>query len=222
MAITHGILSQGAQLDIGFKHKSSITNSNFDKSNTSAYFKDYFDCYWVGMAQSTGAQDTNNVYDMAIGIYNLQEIPEIGNTASSEREKLDVTTLMDKKKAYIDGLEDSSEGGDALTFKFLYDPKLFNFLKEISTYYNDVGNASSLAEKKVYFRITFPSHNTQSGKAIAKGDICAKFAGEMSLSMDSVAVNSPMTFTMSVSLKSGIDFDSVYDDTNEAGYPLYW
>lgn len=159
-----------------------------------------------------------NAFDLGVNL----NLNLLGLFSLEPLDLLDVTTLMDKKKAYIDGLEDSSEGGDALTFKFLYDPKLFKFLQEISTYYNDTANALSLAEKKVYFRITFPSHTTQTGKPIANGDICAKFTGEMSLSMDSVAVNSPMTFTMSVSLKSGIEFDTVVDDNNEQGYPLYW
>lgn len=53
---------------------------------------------------------------------NLQEIPEIGNSAP---EKIEVTTLTDNVKTYIAGLGDS---GQDLAFKFLYEKEQFETL----------------------------------------------------------------------------------------------
>jgi hypothetical protein len=53
---------------------------------------------------------------------NLQEIPEIGNSAP---EKIEVTTLTDNVKTYIAGLGDS---GQELGFKFLYEKEQFQTL----------------------------------------------------------------------------------------------
>lgn len=48
-----------------------------------------------------------------VEIANLQECPELGGTA----EKVDVTTLADGNKKYINGIKDFGD----LAFKFLYD-----------------------------------------------------------------------------------------------------
>lgn len=53
---------------------------------------------------------------------NLQEIPEIGNTAG---EKIDVTVLTDDVKKSITGLGDSAQD---LAFKFLHEKEQFTAL----------------------------------------------------------------------------------------------
>lgn len=58
---------------------------------------------------------------------NLQEIPELGNTA---KEKIEVTVLDDTAKKYIDGLGDTAQD---LEFKFLYDETQFLALDAITT-----------------------------------------------------------------------------------------
>ena len=57
---------------------------------------------------------------------NLQEIPEIGNTAP---EKIDVTVLSDEAKKYMAGLKDS---GQELSFKFLHDSTQFAKLSSLT------------------------------------------------------------------------------------------
>lgn len=61
-----------------------------------------------------------------IELTNLQEIPELGNTA---REKVEVTTLADDNKMYIAGLGDS---GQDLSFKFLHEKTQFQTLVAIT------------------------------------------------------------------------------------------
>ena len=56
---------------------------------------------------------------------NLQEIPEIGNTAG---EKIDVTVLTDDVKKSITGLGDSAQD---LAFKFLHEKEQFTALAEL-------------------------------------------------------------------------------------------
>jgi hypothetical protein len=58
---------------------------------------------------------------------NLQEIPEIGNSAP---EKIEVTVLTDETKKYIAGLGDS---GQDLAFKFLYEKAQFETLIAIES-----------------------------------------------------------------------------------------
>lgn len=53
---------------------------------------------------------------------NLQEIPEIGNSAP---EKIETTVLTDNVKTYIAGLGDS---GQELAFKFLHEKEQFTTL----------------------------------------------------------------------------------------------
>lgn len=60
-----------------------------------------------------------------VELTNLQEIPELGNTA---REKVEVTTLADDNKMYIAGLGDS---GQDLAFKFLHEKEQFQTLVAI-------------------------------------------------------------------------------------------
>lgn len=57
---------------------------------------------------------------------NLQEIPEIGNSAP---EKVEITVLSDGVKKYIAGLGDS---GQELGFKFLYEKEQFTSLTALS------------------------------------------------------------------------------------------
>lgn len=57
---------------------------------------------------------------------NLQEVPEIGNTAP---EKIDVTVLSDDVKKSIAGLQDSSQD---LAFKFLYEKAQFDKLVKLA------------------------------------------------------------------------------------------
>ena len=109
---------------------------------------------------------------------NLMEIPEIGN---GEKEKVDVTTLADANKKYINGVKDFGE----LAFKFLYDNS-----GETSNY--RVIKGLENGEKIINWQVTFPD-----GTKFA-------FTGQVSTQIDSAAVNAALTFTATITLNSEI------------------
>lgn len=61
---------------------------------------------------------------------NLQEIPDIGNTAP---DKIDITVLTDSAKKSMAGLQDSSQD---LVFKFLFEATQFDSLAGLSGSYS--------------------------------------------------------------------------------------
>lgn len=104
----------------------------------------------------------------------LMEIPELGATV----EKVDVTTLKDANKRYINGVGDYGD----LQFKFLYangTSDSFRKLKALET-----------AGKVNDYQITLPD-----GTKFA-------FSAQTSVKLDSTAVNGALTFTASLSLNS--------------------
>lgn len=107
----------------------------------------------------------------------LTEVGEIGG----EPEKIDVTTLKDKVKKTINGVKDLGD----LTFKFLYDN---------STATSNYRVLQGLeADKKVAnYKITYPDGTEHS------------FNAEVSVKMDSAAVNGVLTFSASMALQSEI------------------
>lgn len=121
----------------------------------------------------------------------LLEVPDIGGTT----EKIDVTTLADTSRQYINGIKDYGE----LTFKFVYDglccdkgsDKISNYhyLYEI---FDESGN-----EPKQW-KIEYNGTPTRK--------FSFTFSGYGSLSMDSASVNSALTFTLTIALASDITY----------------
>ena len=91
-------------------------------------------------------------------------------------DKVDVTTLSDASKKYIKGLIDYGD----LQFKFNYAKDQFKALDALT------GSVS--------FQVTLPDETT------------ATFSGEPMVSLESAAVGSPLTYTMSIALDSEIVF----------------
>lgn len=110
-------------------------------------------------------------------IANLQECPELGGTA----EKVEVTTLADSNKKYINGVKDFGD----LAFKFLYDNS-----GEESNY--RIVRGLEEAASKVDWKVTFPDGTTFG------------FSGEVTTTIGSAAVNDALTFTASITLNSDI------------------
>lgn len=102
----------------------------------------------------------------------LQEIPELGGTPN----KVDVTTLDDEARAYINGL---IEYGD-LSFKFLYD----------KTQFLELNGLTGIIDWKVEFPDT----------------LTATFSGESSVKIDGEGIESATTYTLTLALSSKIVF----------------
>jgi hypothetical protein len=106
----------------------------------------------------------------------LQEIPEMGATA----EKVEVTTLADTAKRYINGLKDYGE----MAFKFLY----ANTASDSFYILRALESAGTLTT----FRIEFPDYST------------FVFSGYVSVKIDSAGVNAPLTFTLNINMNTDI------------------
>lgn len=121
----------------------------------------------------------------------LLEVPDIGGTT----EKIDVTTLADTSRQYINGIKDYGE----LTFKFVYDGLC---CKDGS---NDVSNYHYL-----YSVFDQSANEPKNWKIEYNGTPTRKFSftfeGYGSLSMDAVSVNSALTFTLTIALASDITY----------------
>lgn len=112
-----------------------------------------------------------------VEIANLQECPELGGTA----EKVDVTTLADGNKKYINGIKDFGD----LAFKFLYDNSTTTSNYRVVRGLEEAGNV-------VDWKVTFPD-NTE-----------FTFSGEVTTAIDSASVNNALTFTANITLNSDI------------------
>ena len=121
----------------------------------------------------------------------LLEVPDIGGTT----EKIDVTTLADTSRQYINGIKDYGE----LTFKFIYDGLC---CKDGS---NDVSNYQYL-----YNVFDQSGNEPKTWKIEYNGTPTRKFSftfnGYGSLTMDAMSVNSALTFTLTITLASDITY----------------
>ena len=114
---------------------------------------------------STGTESYTDLTD-------LLEIPSLGGSV----DKVDVTTLADTSKKYINGIKDYGD----LTFKFNYAKAQFTTLNGLTGSIN--------------FKVTLPDTTT------------ATFSGEPSVSLEGVGVGAAMTYTLNISLDSDIEF----------------
>ena len=107
---------------------------------------------------------------------NLQEIPDIGNTAP---DKIDITVLTDNAKKSMAGLQDSSQD---LVFKFLFEATQFDSLAGLSGSYN--------------WKVELPDDNGT-----------ATFTGTPSVKLNGVGVNNALTYSLTITVESLIEFD---------------
>lgn len=114
----------------------------------------------------------------------LMEVPELGG----DPEKIEVTTLSDSVKKYINGVRDLGD----LTFKFLYDNETTTSNYRILKGLQDANKAAS-------FKVEYPDGTGH------------EFTAFVNVKMDAAEVNAAMTFTASMSLQSDITV------TNPAG-----
>ena len=131
----------------------------------------------------------------------LQQIPDLGNTASS-KERIDVTTLNDHKRRYISGVADEEDPG-SIEFTYLYSGASGATIS-YSTLVNDFEG------KDCEFKVEFPKEN-----AAASAGAQVSFNGMPFFRINSVGVNEAVTFTMSVATSYDAS-NKVYTYTPEA------
>ena len=121
-----------------------------------------------GIKLSYSSSGTESYTDLT----DLLEIPSLGGSV----DKVDVTTLADASKKYINGIKDYGD----LAFKFNYAKAQFTTLNGLTG--------------SVNFKVTLPDNTT------------ATFSGEPSVSLEGVGVGAAMTYTLNISLDSDIEF----------------
>ena len=121
-----------------------------------------------GIKLSYSSSGTTSYTDLT----DLLEIPSLGGSI----DKVDVTTLADASKKYINGIKDYGD----LAFKFNYAKAQFTTLNGLTGSIN--------------FKVTLPDTTT------------ATFSGEPSVSLEGVGVGAAMTYTLNISLDSDIEF----------------
>ncbi|MDT8715438.1 phage tail protein [Clostridium sp. 19966] len=125
----------------------------------------------LGYKATSGATSYTDIPD-------LQEIPDMGG----DPEKVEVTTLADGAKRYIQGVTDYGD----LEFKFLYDNSSAN-----SGYRVMKGLA---ATKNIYpFMVTFPDDTTFA------------FSASVSVKVASAKTNEALTFSAKLTLNTDIE-----------------
>ena len=114
-----------------------------------------------------------------VDLTNLQEIPDLGGTAES----IEITTLADDAHMYMNGIKSY---GDSLDFKFLYEPTQFNTLAALAG--------------DIEWKVSLPD-----GVDGAIDTTCT-FKGTASVKIDSVGVNTAITYTLSIKPTSSMVF----------------
>ena len=112
-----------------------------------------------------------------IELEGLMEVPEFGGTP----EKIDVTTLSDTIKKYVNGVVDMGD----LVFKFLYDNSSAASNYRVLRGFQDSGKA-------VPFKLTYPDGTSH------------EFTAQPAVKMDSTAVNGALTFSCAMTLQSDL------------------
>lgn len=107
----------------------------------------------------------------------LTNLQEIPEIGNGAPEKIEVTVLTDDVKKYISGLGDS---GQDLAFKFLYEKAQFQNLIAI--------------EKSCNWIVSMPD------------GVTATFTGKPSVKFDSASPNNAVTYTLTVTVESEIEF----------------
>ena len=108
---------------------------------------------------------------------NLTEVPALGGSV----EKVDVTTLEDGAKKYINGIKDYGD----IAFKFIFEESQFNELNALTG--------------SVDWKVELP-------KAAGETGVTASFKGEPSVTIESAGVNAALSYTLTITLGSEITF----------------
>ena len=144
-----------------------------------------------GITLSVKKSDTEGDYTVIPG---LLVVPDSGGTT----EKIDVTTLADTSRQYINGIKDYGE----LTFKFIYDGLCCkDGVDDVSNYqflYDLFEGRNAGGDGPKSWKLQYKSTPTR--------QFNFTFKGYGSLSMDSASVNSALTFTLTITLASDIQY----------------
>ena len=129
----------------------------------------------------------------------LLEVPDFGGSP----EKVDVTTLADANRQYINGIQDYGE----LTFKFVYDSDVTVGEAKTSNYDYLLAtiNTADGTNSPITWKVSYPG--------IGSKKFGFEFTGAGSLTMDAMSVNSALTFTLTIAVSSDVEYFATSSST---------
>lgn len=136
----------------------------------------------------------------------LQEVGELsaGAGASAGYDKIEVTTLMDNKHQYIDGLMADEGEASSIDFTFLYDKDLYAAFLEIAENEASYQGASGEYKGSKYF-VTIP-HTSGVFSTVEGENSVFAITGLTSAKVNGAAVNGAMTMTVTITPVEPIAF----------------
>lgn len=185
------VISKGLELWISDSLGSEVAYKTFDAASKGI------------VKTNTIADYDSSDYFLAIG---LQEIGELNGLGTGvEREKIEVTTLKDDRHVYVDGIIADSDT-DGIEMKFLYDVELFNSFKALAAIAADDDNEGYVthfllsADRADEVRSETSTSSLITNEVGAEGfEAFATWEGKVSgVKLDSVAVNSALTMTVTI------------------------
>lgn len=154
-----------------------------------------------GGGQDTYLKEAVQVNSWTTGLPGLLEMGEISfNGAGGSYDQIEVTNLASTKHEYIDGLVADNDSNKEITFKFLYDPVLFNAIKKTM---EEEGKAATPGAIEANAR----TYNVWK-VALSDGSYFEISADISSVALSSVTTNDKLTFTMNLAIES-VNFTSL-------------
>lgn len=137
----------------------------------------------------------------------LQEVGELqaGAAASAGYDKIEVTTLMDNKHQYIDGLLADEGEASSIDFTLLYDKDIYAGLLEAAESESGYDAAALGSFKGSKYFVTIPHTSGKFSTNTSENSVFA-IQGLTSVKVNGASVNGAMTMTLTVTPVAPIEF----------------
>lgn len=157
----------------------------------------------VGANPQTALKNmTDAVIDETYGVLipGLQEVSELtAGSAAGGYDKIEVTTLADRKHVYVDGLIADAGDASSITFTMLYEPVLFNAFKSVQEM--EQSYTTGTFKGSEYF-VTIPAPTTEDADKVS----AFRIRGMSGIKLNAASVNAALTMTLTVTPNAEITF----------------
>lgn len=135
-----------------------------------------------------------------VRIEGLQEVGELtAGSAAGGYDKIEVTTLADKKHVYVDGLIADAGEASAISFTMLYEPTLFNALKAVQEMEQSYTTGTHKGSE--YF-VTIPAPTAENADKVS----AFRIRGMSGIKLNAASVNAALTMVLTVTPNEEITF----------------
>jgi hypothetical protein len=145
---------------------------------------------------------TGAVVDETYGVRidGLQEVGELSaGSAAGGFDKIEVTTLQDRKHVYVNGLVADEGDADSITFTMLYDPTLYEAILGIQEMEQSYTNGSFLGSE---YYVTIPNPTAENADKVS----AFRIRGMSGIKLNSASVNAALTMVLTVTPNDEITF----------------